>query len=190
MKRIKLLVVVFGALAVLGLVSLAAAATPVYDQVWFQMKIQAKGYAVDETTGAYARYNFPLPAYIQLQWDAANGWYNIIIWCKTDKTTQNQGWEKTGVSQGRPQPPGTGTENFMYFSDTWFYGTGGIGIDTTHIPFIIHKTDAHGALHATWKGTGMVFLGNYPISGQTKDYRGSFNISGKNVDPATLPFTP
>jgi hypothetical protein len=191
MKMIKIIMAFLAVAAVLGLVSLAAAATPVYDNVWFQLKIQAKGYAVDLPTGNYARTNLSLPAYIQLQWDAAHSRYNVVIWCKTDNTTQNLGWEKMpGVSYAQPEPPGTGTENFLICMGAIFRGTNGTSLSVTYMAFITHKTDAHGALHATWKGTGMVYQGAYVVSGKAEEYLGYVNISGKNVDPATLPFTP
>jgi hypothetical protein len=185
MKRLKFLAGVLAIAVVLGAMSIPMAAAQVLDNVWFKVKIQTKGHSVDVATGAYATLNLPITAYIQLHWDSVNKWYNLDVWVNGTKAPVAL------VRPLPPFPPAAGTENFFNFAHFTLFVRAGPEwyVETLHIPLITHKTDAHGSLHATWKGTGEAVGGSRDVP-QTKLYCGSFNISGTNIDPGKLPFTP
>ncbi len=66
MGKRKLTVAVLGILLILG-AALAPAvwgAEPLLNDVWFKMKVTAKGHSFDPATGAIATKNFPIQAYM------------------------------------------------------------------------------------------------------------------------------
>jgi hypothetical protein len=179
MKRLKFLAGVLAVAAVLGAMSVPMAAAQALDNVWFKVMVQTKGHSVDLATGAYATLNLSITSYILFHWDSANNRYNLDLWNNTA-----DGWAKSPVLVYIYTAP---QENIFSPTQLALKTPEGLGIATFHIPLITHKTDAHGGLHATWKGTGW---GNGGNIAHTNGYYCSFNITGTNIDIAKLPFTP
>jgi hypothetical protein len=181
MKRIKLLVGFLVVALLLTVVSAAMANGPKLDGVWFKVKVQAKGYSVDPTTGEYSKLNLSFPVYMKFWWEPLNELYFYHVYQQT-----NASWQVTSAGPVIITLPG---ENFISHFELAFDLGGGDFLQTYHTPFINIKTDTLGKfVKATYKGTGEISGGK--VAGGTRNFYGYFLISGTSVDASTLPFDP
>lgn len=180
MKKLNVFLCGFVALALLLVVSTPSAKAQLLDDVWFKMKVSAKGYLVDPVTGDYSKKNLSGKFYMHFVYNA--GSYDIDVYTETAPGTWTNSYSTS---------ESTIAANENFFSDFYLelYGEGGDYIEIYHTPFIKIKTDGAGAFaKATYNGVGEVLYGEF--DGGAQEYYGYAKIKGKSKDASKLPFTP
>jgi hypothetical protein len=169
--------ILVGVAAVVGAFTASTVSAQKLDGLWLKSKFSAKGYLLDDSSGAVSKYGTSATVYLHFTWDGSE--YAIDLWTLADGA-----WSNSYSTSANTIGLG---ENFLSDFDLSFYFSGGDYMSTFSSPYIAATTNSTGAVtKATYTGTGEVydaFVGN-------KEFYGYFSMKGTSVAPATLPFTP
>jgi hypothetical protein len=181
LKRIKILVGLLVALMVLGAVSVptVSAQTHNLDGVWLKCKVATKGYSFIRATGEYGKASGSVEAYLHFVWNEPKYYYDVAVWTllSPDKV-----WAHLFDTITLTIQPG---EHFTEETHLRFWFSAADFLNTYHASFIDYKFKDGKLTKVTLKGAGEVVGGQ--VENGSKEYLGSFTISGTNVDVSKLP---
>jgi|KBSSwiStaDraftv2_1062776.scaffolds.fasta_scaffold71068_2 hypothetical protein len=166
-------------LVALSLLLAAPARSQVLSGTWFKLKISAKGWVIDVETGTAKAASYQQTAYMSLL--PVGIGYTAQIYTEMSPGNWVGG---PGIELGTT---GVG-ELFVVNQHMTIDGAGGASLDLSTTLRLIFKFDDSGVLKkATIKTLAGELSGSSTLDG-TNLFIGSVKLSGKTVEPTSLPF--
>jgi len=166
-------------LVALGLFLVAPARAQVLDGTWFKLKISSKGWVIDVSNGEGKATSVQQTAYMSLLPTGIG--YTAQIYTEVSPGNWVGG---PGIELGTT---GVG-ELFVVNQHVTIAGKDGQSLDASITLRLSFKFDGNGALKkATLKTIAGELSGSSTLDG-TNIYIGSIKLSGKTVEPMSLPF--
>jgi type 1 fimbria pilin len=175
---------IIGAAAIIAIMFLSlaslASAQHLLGDVWFQMKISAKGHTITPPGSTVAPYSNVSTIYVRF-WPTATAYeHNWQMWAQESQTGDWAAVNGTQYIYGS-------ADGLIWGWETEWTTSPPVGIAATITGIMKIKRDGSVTKSAKFTSTGCDIIGGQT---QTRDFYGGCKVTGKTITSDKLPFTP